>query len=166
MWLAKRFNKGDIESNEFTYKDLGVMAYIGNKKAIANISGSDISGWVAWLIWRGAYLTKTVSWRNKVLIPVYWALNCESPIERIHPAMAQLRRVATTGVCASPLCREPSNANSVHFDMQGSLAETFQGSSQIRSMADSSSRYIAIEQLLQTAVNYNLLLLLSPRYPC
>ena len=28
-WLAKRLNKGDIEHNNFTYKDLGVMAYIG-----------------------------------------------------------------------------------------------------------------------------------------
>jgi hypothetical protein len=27
------------------------------------------------LIWRGAYLTQTISWRNKVLIPVYWFIN-------------------------------------------------------------------------------------------
>lgn len=26
----------------------------------------------AWLVWRGAYLTQTISWRNKLLIPIYW----------------------------------------------------------------------------------------------
>jgi len=74
-WLAKRLNKGDIAANEFTYKDLGVMAYVGNKKAILQTGGGDISGGLAWLIWRFAYLTKTVSWRNRILIPTYWALN-------------------------------------------------------------------------------------------
>ncbi|KAI5358938.1 putative FAD/NAD(P)-binding domain, FAD/NAD(P)-binding domain superfamily [Septoria linicola] len=76
-WLAKRLNKDDIESQEFTYKNLGVMAYIGNQKAIleGNRKGANISGRLAWLIWRGAYLTKTVSWRNKILIPMYWSIN-------------------------------------------------------------------------------------------
>lgn len=74
-WLAKRLNKGDIESSSFTYKDLGVMAYIGNKKAILDGKGANISGRIAWIIWRGAYLTKTVSWRNKILIPIYWSIN-------------------------------------------------------------------------------------------
>lgn len=27
-WLAKRLNKGDIEQQKFTYKNLGVMAYV------------------------------------------------------------------------------------------------------------------------------------------
>lgn len=71
-WLAKRFNKGDVEQHHFTYKNLGVMAYIGNWNAIVQSQGSDISGRVAWLIWRGAYLAKSVSWRNRILIPTYW----------------------------------------------------------------------------------------------
>ncbi|GAB1731670.1 hypothetical protein NU195Hw_g4714t1 [Hortaea werneckii] len=74
-WLAKRFNKGDLEKQGFTYKDLGVMAYIGNWNAILQSQGGDISGRVAWFIWRGAYLAKSVSWRNRILIPIYWAIN-------------------------------------------------------------------------------------------
>jgi len=74
-WLAKRLNKGDLEANGFTYKNLGVMAYIGNWNAIMQTDGGDISGRVAWFIWRGAYLAKSVSWRNRVLIPVYWFVN-------------------------------------------------------------------------------------------
>ncbi|KAL5412264.1 hypothetical protein PMIN06_009423 [Paraphaeosphaeria minitans] len=77
-WLAKRLNKDDVEKTSgFAWKNMGVMAYIGNWNALlqggANAGG--ISGRLAWIIWRGAYLTKSVSWRNKILIPVYWAIN-------------------------------------------------------------------------------------------
>ncbi|KAK4561031.1 hypothetical protein LTR86_004986 [Recurvomyces mirabilis] len=75
-WLSKRLNKGDIERNKFTYKDLGVMAYVGNWNAILQTSGAgNVSGRVAWFIWRGAYLAKSVSWRNRILIPTYWFVN-------------------------------------------------------------------------------------------
>ncbi|KAI9829579.1 MAG: hypothetical protein M1819_006084 [Sarea resinae] len=73
-WLAKRLNKGDIESQAFTWKNMGVMAYVGNWNAImqGGKRGPDVSGRAAWVIWRGAYLAKSVSWRNRILIPAYW----------------------------------------------------------------------------------------------
>ncbi|KAG9691446.1 FAD/NAD(P)-binding domain-containing protein, partial [Aureobasidium melanogenum] len=74
-WLAKQLNRDSIDNNAFTYKDLGVMAYVGNWNAIMQSSGGDVSGRVAWLIWRGAYLAKSVSWRNRILIPTYWFVN-------------------------------------------------------------------------------------------
>lgn len=27
---------------------------------------------LAWVLWRTAYMTKSVSWRNRILIPVLW----------------------------------------------------------------------------------------------
>ncbi|KAF2725670.1 FAD/NAD(P)-binding domain-containing protein [Polychaeton citri CBS 116435] len=78
LWLAKHLNRGDLEKEQtpgFTYKDMGVMAYIGNWNAIMQSQGGDISGRVAWFIWRGAYLAKSVSWRNRLLIPTYWFVN-------------------------------------------------------------------------------------------
>lgn len=74
-WLSKRLNKGDLQTTEFKYKDLGVMAYIGNRNAILQSGGGNISGWVAWFIWRGVYLSKSMSWRNRILIPIYWTIN-------------------------------------------------------------------------------------------
>jgi len=71
-WLAKRLNKMDLDKQGFNYKDLGVMAYIGNKNAIMQSGVGNISGRVAWLVWRGAYLAKSVSWRNRILIATYW----------------------------------------------------------------------------------------------
>jgi NADH dehydrogenase FAD-containing subunit len=76
VWLSKRLNKGNLDQYGFTYKNLGVMAYVGNWNAILQSGGGgDISGRVAWFIWRGAYLAKSVSLRNKILIPVYWLVN-------------------------------------------------------------------------------------------
>ena len=74
LWLGKRLNKGDLERQHFTFRNLGVMTYLGNSKGLVQTEGwlGDVSGRAAWLIWRGAYLTMTVSWRNKILIPVYW----------------------------------------------------------------------------------------------
>ncbi|CAD0092239.1 unnamed protein product, partial [Aureobasidium vineae] len=74
-WLAKQLNRNTIDNNAFTYKDLGVMAYVGDWNAIIASSGGNVSGRVAWLVWRGAYLAKSVSWRNRILIPTYWFVN-------------------------------------------------------------------------------------------
>lgn len=72
-WLGKRLNKGDIEQQSFTFKNMGVMTYVGNMKAIMQGGqGQEVRGWIAWVIWRGAYLTQTLSWRNKLLVPIYW----------------------------------------------------------------------------------------------
>lgn len=71
-WLAKRLNKADFDRSGFNYNNMGVMAYVGGWNAILQSKQGDISGRTAFLIWRGAYLTKAVSWRNKMLIPLFW----------------------------------------------------------------------------------------------
>lgn len=82
VWLAKRLNKGDLEGQRFAFRNLGIMTYLGGWKAIMQApslrkegASNEITGWAAWVIWRGAYLTKTISWRNKLLIPIYWVIN-------------------------------------------------------------------------------------------
>lgn len=81
LWLAKRLNKGDLYQKTFGFRNLGVMTYIGGAKALLQgpPTGREgkshgLKGWLAYLLWRGAYLTMTLSWRNKVLVPVYWAV--------------------------------------------------------------------------------------------
>ena len=75
-WLAKHLNKNDIENHTFTFQNMGIMAYLGDSRSVLQTGGGRmsrrISGRLAWLVWRGAYLTKSVSVRNKILIPIYW----------------------------------------------------------------------------------------------
>jgi len=76
-YLAKAFNKHSISPNyfpsPFVYRHRGAMAYIGDWNALidspTHFKGT---GRFAWVIWRSSYLTMTVSWRNKILIPAYW----------------------------------------------------------------------------------------------
>ncbi|KAI9298507.1 FAD/NAD(P)-binding domain-containing protein [Neoconidiobolus thromboides FSU 785] len=73
--LSTKLNK------PFKFNNKGIMAYLGNWQAIVELSDPlnesgkgkiKQSGYVAWFLWRSAYMTKSVSWRNKLLIPVYW----------------------------------------------------------------------------------------------
>lgn len=67
-----------VEQNApFSYRDMGSMAYIGQWRAIAGLSLTKEKKWnesgiLAWLLWRSAYFTMSVSVRNKILIPTYW----------------------------------------------------------------------------------------------
>ena len=76
-WLAAKLNKDSLHNSRFSFRNLGIMAYLGNWKAIfqGGKGMTDVSGRAAWLLWRGAYLAKSISWRNRILIPVYWTLN-------------------------------------------------------------------------------------------
>ena len=63
----------------FVFKDVGALAYIGSWRAIARLQftqekNMNKRGILAWIIWRSAYMTMSVSWRNKILIPIYWFL--------------------------------------------------------------------------------------------
>ncbi|KAL9042058.1 MAG: hypothetical protein Q9180_000865 [Flavoplaca navasiana] len=83
-WLAKHLNSDTRsldDSPGFNFKDMGVMTYLGDAKALVQAPGGEkglgrwfkgLRGRAAWLVWRGAYLGLSVSWRNRVLIPVYW----------------------------------------------------------------------------------------------
>ncbi|KAJ3367083.1 hypothetical protein GGF32_000145 [Allomyces javanicus] len=74
LYLGKQLNKADEKVvAPFAYRHLGSMAYVGGWRAVVDMP-NDIkpSGYSAWIFWRSSYLTMSVSWRNKCLIPLYW----------------------------------------------------------------------------------------------
>ncbi|PFH53467.1 hypothetical protein AMATHDRAFT_54546 [Amanita thiersii Skay4041] len=83
-YLFSKLNKlakDQATPEPFSFQNLGSLAYVGNWKAIYDRPGgegfmSKESGRVAWLLWRSAYFTMTLSLRNKILVPTYWFLNC------------------------------------------------------------------------------------------
>ncbi|KAI0413698.1 pyridine nucleotide-disulfide oxidoreductase-domain-containing protein [Xylaria grammica] len=74
-YLAKRFNKGDLETKPFRFRNWGVMTYLGGWRAIHQSSADELTGRAAWFLWRTAYLTKSMSIRNKIMVPVYWFMS-------------------------------------------------------------------------------------------
>ncbi|KAI9475754.1 MAG: FAD/NAD(P)-binding domain-containing protein [Benjaminiella poitrasii] len=81
-YLAKTLNKiakkGDDfpEGKEFKFRNNGMMAYIGSHEALVDLSAvhnwAKMSGHLSWLLWRSAYISKSVSVRNKMLIAYHW----------------------------------------------------------------------------------------------
>lgn len=60
----------------FQFLNLGVLAYIGASRALAQVSVDEKlilgSGPIGFLLWRGIYWSKQVSMRNRVLVTLDW----------------------------------------------------------------------------------------------
>ena len=87
QYLAKSLNRYEgtlclpADAPQFVFRPLGKMAYVGGWRAVADMRlpskghpEQQVSGRLAWLIWRSAYFSMAVSIRNKILIPMYWFL--------------------------------------------------------------------------------------------
>lgn len=70
-YLAKGLNRGNLEAKPFKFRNFGTMTYLGGWRAIHQSSADHLTGWAAWVLWRTAYLTRSMSLKNKVLVPVY-----------------------------------------------------------------------------------------------
>ncbi len=63
--------KGKARSN-FKYLDKGMMATIGRAKAIANIRGIKVSGFIAWLMWGFIHIFFLIGFRNRFRVFAEW----------------------------------------------------------------------------------------------
>ena len=93
---------GEIELGApFHYRHLGSMATVGRYKALVDLrqskvkalkknkvfllcsvmlimnifqeaKGLALAGFVSWFVWRSAYLTRVISWRNRFYVAINW----------------------------------------------------------------------------------------------
>eukprot|EP01039_Chlorochromonas_danica_P005982 gene5982-6587_t len=75
--LSVENEKYDVDyAKPFQFLNLGILAYIGASQALAQIALDQKSfrgtGQVGFLLWRGIYWFKQVSWRNRALITLDW----------------------------------------------------------------------------------------------
>ncbi|ONK75952.1 uncharacterized protein A4U43_C03F22290 [Asparagus officinalis] len=77
---GKAYSAKSISFGEpFVYKHLGSMVSVGRYKALVDLrqskdaKGLSMAGFISWFIWRSAYLTRVVSWRNRFYVAVNWA---------------------------------------------------------------------------------------------
>lgn len=68
--LTRLARKQPVEP--FRYKHLGMLAYVGGNRALADLEAYKGRGWTTWLFWRSAYLSKIVSMKNKVSVLLDW----------------------------------------------------------------------------------------------
>jgi NADH dehydrogenase len=59
----------------FRYRDLGSMATIGRKSAVAQIGTFKVSGLPAWLLWGPAHIYFLIGFRNRLTVAMNWCWN-------------------------------------------------------------------------------------------
>lgn len=59
-------------TQSFAYKPIGMMASIGHNDAVAEIYGIRLTGLIAFMLWRGAYLLKIPTFARKARIFLEW----------------------------------------------------------------------------------------------
>jgi len=70
--LNRKAAKPDLPLKPFHYNYQGMLAYIGGHRALVDTPVLKNSGFFSWLLWNAAYITKLVSVKNKIMIPMYW----------------------------------------------------------------------------------------------
>ena len=68
--LIKRAHGRDLPG--FRYRDLGMMATIGRKRAVAQVGPLRLTGFVAWLVWCVAHIYFLIGFRNRLSVAMNW----------------------------------------------------------------------------------------------
>jgi NADH dehydrogenase len=81
----------------FSYRPVGQLSAIGHNKAVAELGGVRIAGFVAWLLWRGVYLLKIPTLARKVRLFLEWNWAMFFPPDISYLSYTRTRRVQETG---------------------------------------------------------------------
>ena len=66
--------KSQPELPPFHYFDKGSLAVIGRAAAVADVFGTHLSGFMAWLVWAFIHLLYLVTFQSRVLVFTQWAI--------------------------------------------------------------------------------------------
>jgi NADH dehydrogenase len=71
------------ERKQFDFKGLGKMGSLGHRSAVAEIMGINVSGFLAWWMWRTIYLMKLPGWGRRLKVASSWSLDLLLPAELV-----------------------------------------------------------------------------------
>jgi NADH dehydrogenase len=70
-----------------------MLASIGNHKAVGQVFGVKVSGFLAWFLWRGVYLSKMPTLARKIQIAFDWAWQLVFPRDIVQLNLSQTERL-------------------------------------------------------------------------
>ncbi len=76
--LLRREIEGKAKTNErapFRYFDKGSLATIGRARAVGEVFGVKVYGFMAWLLWAVVHIMFIVEFRNRILVGARWLWN-------------------------------------------------------------------------------------------
>ena len=59
----------------YRYLDKGNLATIGRARAVADIKGLRVSGFLAWFLWLTVHLFYLVGFQNRILVFIRWSVS-------------------------------------------------------------------------------------------
>jgi NADH dehydrogenase len=77
----------------YAFKGLGMMGSLGHHSAVAEVFGLQISGFIAWLMWRAIYLMKLPGAARRTRVLLAWVLDYIMP-----PDSVQLKLSSSAGI--------------------------------------------------------------------
>src|SRR6185369_1756982 len=78
----------------FSFKPLGQLCSIGGHSAVAEFQGIQVSGILAWFLWRSVYLFKLPAWARRCQVGFDWAWQLLFPRDLAHLRARQTDRVS------------------------------------------------------------------------
>jgi NADH dehydrogenase len=69
----------ETKKRSFTFTGLGKMGSLGRRSAVAEIFGFRLRGLVAWMLWRGVYVTKFPGFDGQLRLMADWILDAFLP---------------------------------------------------------------------------------------
>jgi NADH dehydrogenase len=99
--------KGE-STRAFRYRSKGQLSSVGHNKAVAEVFGLQLSGFIAWLMWRGLYLLRmpTLARKTRLFLEWNWAMFFPPDIAHLG-----FRRTPGRGASALPASSNRSNHN-------------------------------------------------------
>ncbi|MBA3314877.1 MAG: NAD(P)/FAD-dependent oxidoreductase [Planctomycetaceae bacterium] len=70
--IQARMAGGDVPTS-FIYRDQGMMATIGRRKAVAKIGRAKFRGAIAWYMWLFVHLMQLVQFQSRLMVLLQWA---------------------------------------------------------------------------------------------
>ena len=64
-----------LATEPFRYRDIGLMATIGRKRAVAELGGIKLSGVSAWLLWSLVHIYFLIGFRSRISVALNWGWN-------------------------------------------------------------------------------------------
>ena len=81
------------QPRKFRFKELGKLAALGHRSAVAQVFGVNVSGFLAWFLWRTIYLMKLPGWGRRLKVATSWTFDLFLP-----PELVQLKLTDAMGV--------------------------------------------------------------------
>ena len=119
-----RVMKGE-ETKPFKFNPIGLLCAIGGNNAVAEIKGVRISGFIAWFMWRGIYLSKLPKFSKKVKVGLDWAWDIFFARDLAHTKIQQTDTVAKAHFEPGDyIFRQGENSNNFYILEKGEVEVT------------------------------------------